>query len=116
MPILLSKWDLKKKIVFTSHELENFSFPTESFADENGYVQAIVLECTKQSEKGQLFVDEFSVSASPYKKDTWYDATEEYLKVPAVKKTTTGRVKEYAMASVKRCLVIVYSLKNSLKK
>lgn len=73
--------DVKKKIVFTSHDLENFSFPTESFADENGYVQAIVLECTKQSEKGQLFVDEFSVSASPYKKDTWYDATEEYLKV-----------------------------------
>ena len=40
----------------------------------------------------------------------------EYLKVPAIKQTMTGRVKEYAMASVKRCLVIVYSLKNSLKK
>ena len=40
----------------------------------------------------------------------------EYLKVPAIKQTMTGRVKEYAMASVKRCLVVVYSLKNSLKK
>ena len=40
----------------------------------------------------------------------------EYLEVPAIKQTMVGRVKEYTMAYVKRCLVIVYSLKNSLKK
>ena len=40
----------------------------------------------------------------------------EYLKVPARKQTMIGRAKEYAMASMKRCLVTMYSLKNSLKK
>lgn len=41
---------------------------------------------------------------------------EEYLKVPAVKQTLVGRIKEYAMATMKRCLVLLYSLKNSIKK
>lgn len=36
----------------------------------------------------------------------------EYLKIPAVKQTVTGRIKEYAMASFKHLLVFLYSLKN----
>lgn len=35
----------------------------------------------------------------------------EYLKVPAKKQTIAGRIKEYSMATVKRLLVILYSIK-----
>lgn len=40
----------------------------------------------------------------------------EYLEVPAVKQTLVGRIKEYTMATMKRLLVMIYSLKNSMKK
>ena len=40
----------------------------------------------------------------------------EYLEVPAIRQTVAGRIKEYGMATMKRCLVLLYSLKNSLKK
>lgn len=38
----------------------------------------------------------------------------EYLRIPAVKQTLSGRIKEYAMACLKRLLVCLYSLKNRI--
>ena len=40
----------------------------------------------------------------------------EYLEVPAIKQTVSGKMKEHIMATMKRCLILLYSLKNSLKK
>ena len=40
----------------------------------------------------------------------------EYLKVPAISQTMWGRVKEYSMATTKRMLVKLYSLKSNWKK
>lgn len=40
----------------------------------------------------------------------------EYLRVPAIKQTMPGRVKEYAMASLKRYLVLLYSFKSKIKR
>ena len=40
----------------------------------------------------------------------------EYLKVPAKKQKFMGRIKEYTMATIKRWLVLLYTLKNAFRK
>lgn len=40
----------------------------------------------------------------------------EYLEALAIRQTVAGRIKEYGMATMKRCLVSIYGLKNNLKK
>lgn len=57
----------------------------------------------------QEFVD-FENIIKKHKRD--FISYGEYLKVPVVKQTLTGRIKEYTMAFLKRLLVGLYSLKN----
>lgn len=49
-----------------------------------------------------------------HKKD--FISYKEYLEVPATLQTMLGRVKEYSLATMKRMLMKLYSLKSSLKK
>lgn len=57
---------VRKSFSFGSYDVEKFSFQTSLFADDNGLVSAIILENTKSEVAGQLFVDEFVVTDSPY--------------------------------------------------
>lgn len=71
---------VRKSFNFGSYGVEKISFQTSLFADDNGMVSAILLQNTKSEMQGQLFVDEFYVSNSPYKLNEEYDATSDYLK------------------------------------
>lgn len=57
----------------------------------------------------QDFID-FEKTVQNHKND--FISYKEYLKIPAVKQTPAGRIKEYTMASFKHMLVLLYSLKN----
>ncbi len=70
---------VRKSFSFSTYELEKVSFQTALFADSKGYVNAIILQNTKAENSGQLFIDSFTVSASPYEKEVIYDATGDYL-------------------------------------
>ena len=72
---------------------------------DNGYTTLVFHTNTM---KEQDFLN-FEKVLEKHKED--FISYKEYLKVPAIKQTMAGRVKEYTMASVKRCLVIAYSLK-----
>ena len=71
----------RKTFTFGTYELEHFVFQTASFANEKGMVEAIMLVSVDVAEKGQMFVDGFSLGNQPYKANVWYDATTEYLKL-----------------------------------
>lgn len=72
---------VRKEFAFSSYEMEPLALPLSSFADENGMVAAIVFECVTVTQKGQLFVDGFSLGKEKYQLNTWYDATKEYIKL-----------------------------------
>ena len=57
----------------------------------------------------QDFVN-FEKTLQKHKQD--FISYKEYLKVPAKKQNFVGRVKEYSMATMKRLLVMLYSMKN----
>ena len=61
--------------------MEPLSLPLSSFADDKGMVKAIIFECVTVTQKGQLFVDGFSLGKEKYQLNTWYDATKEYIKL-----------------------------------
>lgn len=64
---------IRKSFTFSTYGLEKISFQTALFADEDGYVNAIILHNTKSEAGGQLFIDSFSVSTSPYEENEIYD-------------------------------------------
>lgn len=70
----------RKSFSIGSYGVERISFETALFADSKGMVNAIILQNTGAEEQGQLFIDEFFVSASPYEKGVTYDVTNEYVK------------------------------------
>lgn len=71
---------VRKTIKFSSYGVENITLRSIDFADSKGFVNAVVLECTKIGQQGQFFVDGFSVANTDYKLNEWYDATTEYFK------------------------------------
>ena len=77
---------------------------------EDGYT-TLVFHTNTMNEQDFL---NFEKVLEKHKED--FISYEEYLKVPAVKQTLVGRIKEYTMATMKRCLVLLYSLKNNIKR
>ena len=74
---------------------------------KEGYT-TLVFHTNTMSE--QEFVD-FDKILRNHKDD--FISYKEYLKVPATKQTFMNRTKEYGMATMKRLLVMVYTMKNS---
>lgn len=72
---------VRKTISFSSYGVENFTLRTKDFVDNKGFISAVVLECTKIGQQGQIFVDGFSVANTEYKLNEWYDATAEYFRI-----------------------------------
>ena len=54
---------------------------------------------------------EYEVLVKEYKKD--FISYQDYLKAPVKKQGVLGRVKEYGMATMKRLLVMLYTIKNN---
>ncbi len=77
---------------------------------DRGYT-TLVFHTNTMNEKDFL---NFEKVLEKHKKD--FISYKEYLEVPAVKQTLAGKIKEYTMATIKRLLVTIYSLKNSMKK
>ncbi len=75
---------VRKSFSFSTYGIEKVSFLTSLFADEKGMVSAIILQNTKATEAGQLFVDEFFVSKKSYKMNEIYDADAENVKTQSV--------------------------------
>lgn len=71
-----------KTIVFGSYDIEITALRTKLFAEKDGQVRALLLKCVKAgAEKGQFFVDGYSLGQDPYKKGVLYDADEDHVKI-----------------------------------
>lgn len=78
---------------------------SKTLEKQSGYTTLVVHTNTMDDSD----FDEFERILEKYKED--FISYKEYLEVPSVKQTSIGRMKEYAMATVKRCLVLLYGFK-----
>lgn len=82
---------------------------SKALEKESGYTTLVVHTNTMDDSD----FDEFERIFEKYKEK--FISYKEYLQVPAQKQTLAGRGKEYAMATIKRWLVMLYSFKNRVK-
>lgn len=71
---------VRKTFSIGSYDIEPITFSTSLFADKSGMVKAIMIQNVKADTEGQMFIDGFTLSNSPYKLESIYDANKDYLK------------------------------------